>query len=301
MREKSENWCRMGRKIKLLLLSARPKQWTKNLVIFAAIIFSGKLFDVGLLFKTGVAFFSLCMLSGFIYILNDILDIEKDRHHPKKKNRPIASGEISINQAFFAGFLFFLLAFLLGTVAGGGYLVAAGIYLLLQIAYSEFLKHVVILDIITIAAGFVIRAVAGVWTIGVPLSPWLLVCAALLALFLAAAKRRHELLLLGEVSDNHRPVLSEYSMTLLDEITSTLSAATITTYSLYTFFSHAERGGYMMLTIPFVLYGVLRYQYLIHTKNEGGSPEDVLLKDKPTVINIFLWILSVIVILYYHL
>ncbi len=301
MKEKIEIWCRMVRKIKLLFSSARPKQWTKNLVIFAAIIFSGKLFETALLLKTCVAFISLCMLSGFIYILNDILDVEKDRHHPKKRNRPIASGEISINEAFFAGVLFFLSALFFGIIAGSGYLIAAGMYLLLQIAYSEFLKHVVILDIIAIAAGFVIRAVAGAWTIGVPLSPWLLICAALLALFLAAAKRRHELLLLGEISDDHRPVLSEYSMALLDEITSTLSAATVTTYSLYTFFSHAKRGGYMMLTIPFVLYGVLRYQYLIHTKNEGGNPEDILLKDKPTVINILLWILSVIVLLYFRL
>lgn len=288
----------MVEKIKFIFFSARPKQWTKNLVIFAAIIFSGKLFDPLLLTKTIIAFISMCFLSGAIYIFNDILDFKKDRHHPKKKHRPIASGKISLKTAFLGAAAFFVIAFSLGIIAGKGYLTAAGAYLFLQIAYSSFLKNVVILDIISIAAGFVIRAVAGAWAIGVPISPWLLICAALLALFLASAKRKHELLLLKETSGNHRPVLSEYSIPLLDEISSTLSAATITTYALYTFFSPAQKGGYMMLTIPFVVYGILRYQYLIHTKNEGGSPEDVLLKDKPTIINILLWILAVVIILY---
>lgn len=290
----------MAEKIKYLILSGRPKQWTKNLVIFAAIIFSGKLTDIDLLARTILAFTSLCFLTSSVYILNDLIDVKKDRYHPKKKNRPIAAGKISIKLALAGLFIFFLISLVLGLYAGTGYLLAAGAYLVLQLFYGLFLKNIVLLDIISIAAGFVIRAVAGVLTIEVSMSPWLLVCAALLALFLASAKRRHEILLLGNTSNFHRPVLNEYSAELIDEMMATLSAATITTYSLYTFFSPpAGTGGAMMLTIPFVLYGVLRYQYLVHSKEAGGSPEEVLLKDRPTLINILMWILSVVVIIYF--
>lgn len=170
--------------------------------------------------------------------------------------------------------------------AGRGFLMGAGAYLMLQLAYSVYLKNVVILDIIAIALGFVLRAAAGAWTINVAISPWLLICAALLALFLATAKRRHEVLLLQSVSSNHRPVLNEYSLELLDGITGVVASATISTYALYTFFYRAGEDYFMMLTIPFVIYGILRYQYLIHTKKEGGSPEDILIKDKPLMIDI---------------
>lgn len=226
----------MAEKIKYLILSGRPKQWTKNLVFFAAIIFSGKLTDIDLLARTILAFTSLCFLTSSVYILNDLIDVKKDRYHPKKKNRPIAAGKISIKLALAGLFIFFLISLVLGLYAGTGYLLAAGAYLVLQLFYGLFLKNIVLLDIISIAAGFVIRAVAGVLTIEVSMSPWLLVCAALLALFLASAKRRHEILLLGNTSNFHRPVLNEYSAELIDEMMATLSAATITTYSLYTFF-----------------------------------------------------------------
>lgn len=245
-----------------------------------------------------IAFASTCFLSSSIYIFNDIVDYEKDRHHPKKKHRPIASGKLSMKIAFIGGVLFLALAAALGIAAGKGFLKAAGAYFVLQAVYSTYLKHIVILDIIAIAAGFVLRAVAGAWAINVAISPWLLICAALLALFLASAKRRHELLLLEDVSSDHRPVLNEYSLELLDEITSTISSATITTYALYTFFSRSGKDYLMMVTIPFVVYGILRYQYLIHTKNEGGSPEDILIKDRPLIINILLWILTAIYVLY---
>jgi 4-hydroxybenzoate polyprenyltransferase len=286
--------------IRLLIESGRPKQWTKNLVVFAAIIFSGKLVSAQLLGKTILGFVSLCLFSSSIYILNDLLDIEKDRRHPKKRLRPLASGRLS--QRFAAGGLVFFMiaATAIGYLFGISFLFAAYAYVFLQLAYSFFLKNFVLIDIIVIAAGFVLRAVAGALIIGAAISPWLLVCAALLALFLAAAKRRHEVLLLGGDGNSHRPVLQHYSAELLDELLSTLSAATITTYSLYTFFAaHPGAGERMMLTIPFVLYGVLRYQYLVHVKDAGGSPEEVLLKDRPTLVNILLWMLSVVVVLYW--
>ncbi len=288
----------MFQKWGLLIKSARPRQWTKNLVVFAAIIFSGRLFEQELLLKTVFAFISLCFLSGSIYILNDVLDREKDRLHPKKKNRPIASGAVSLSEGIIALFSFMILSLLFGYLAGTGYLYGAGFYLILQTAYSFFLKNIVLVDIITISAGFVVRAIAGAWTIGVPISPWLLICAALLALFLAASKRRHELEILKSDSSNHRPVLREYSKELLDSLTSTLSAATITSYSLYTFFSHDQRNYRMMLTVPFVIYGVLRYQYLVFQKGKGGRPEEILLRDKPTLINTALWMLTVIWVIY---
>lgn len=288
----------MIRRWGLLIKSARPRQWTKNLVVFAAIIFSGRLFEHELLLKTVFAFISLCFLSGSIYILNDILDREKDRLHPKKKNRPIASGAVSLSEAIIALIFFIIISAVFGYLAGTGYLYGAGLYFILQTAYSFFLKNIILVDIITIASGFVVRAIAGAWTIGVPISPWLLICAALLALFLAASKRRHELELLKSDSSNHRPVLQEYSKELLDSLTSTLSAATITSCSLYTFFSHNQRNYRMMLTIPFIIYGVLRYQYLVLRKGKGGRPEEILLRDKPTLINMALWMLTVLWVIY---
>jgi 4-hydroxybenzoate polyprenyltransferase len=286
--------------VKHLLAAGRPRQWTKNLVVFGAIVFSGRFTEPVLVGKSVLAFVSLCALSSAVYVLNDIHDVERDRQHPRKRQRPLASGAITSGQAWLGFGGYFALALGLGALVGSGYLLGAGLYFLLQGAYSNWLKHVVILDIMSIAAGFVIRAVAGVWAIGVPISPWLLVCAALLALFLASAKRRHEVLLLGGDSDAHRPVLAEYSAELLDQITSTLSAATITAYTLYTFFAHADEGAvWMMLTVPFVVYGVLRYQYLMLTKNEGGAPEEVLLTDKPILATVGAWILASVAILWF--
>lgn len=289
----------MAETVRLLLESGRPRQWTKNLVVFAAVIFSGRLADAEALGRTVLGFVSLCLFSSAVYLLNDIVDIEKDRRHPKKRLRPLASGRLDPRAAGAGLFAFLAAGSVLGFLAAPAFLAAALAYLAIQLAYSFYLKNVVLVDIMVIAAGFVVRAVAGALIADVSISPWLLSCAALLALFLAAAKRRHEVLLLGGDGDFHRPVLRHYSAELLDELLSTLSAATITTYSLYTFFApHEGVGQRMMLTIPFVLYGVLRYQYLVHMKEAGGSPEEVLLKDRPTLANILLWMLTVIVILY---
>lgn len=283
--------------VKHLLAAGRPRQWTKNLVVFGAVIFSGEYTDPVLLGMSVLAFVSMCGLSSAVYVLNDIKDVERDRLHPRKRSRPLASGAITVKQAWAGAAAYLAVAVGLGLVVGQMFLLALATYFILQGAYVQLLKNLVILDIMTIAAGFVIRAVAGVWAIHVPISPWLLVCAALLALFLAAAKRRHELLLLGGDSDDHRPVLAEYSPELMDQITSTLGAATITAYTLYTFFAH-EQTAWMMLTVPFVLYGVLRYQYLVLTRAEGGAPEEVLLTDRPILATVAAWMVASAVILY---
>ena len=284
---------------KHLLRAGRPRQWTKNLVVFGAVVFSGNFSDPLLMGKTILAFVSLCFLSSAIYIFNDIHDVERDRLHPRKARRPLAAGDLTIIQAWGGAVASITIAAALGALVGPGFLLAGAMYAALQGVYAIVLKHIVILDIMTIATGFVIRAVAGVWAIDVPISPWLLVCAALLALFLAAAKRRHELVLLGGESDEHRPVLSDYTEELLDQITATLSAATITAYTLYTFFAHQGEAPWMMLTVPFVVYGVLRYQYLVLSRNQGGSPEEVLLTDKPILLNTAAWLAASVAVLYF--
>jgi 4-hydroxybenzoate polyprenyltransferase len=285
--------------LRLLLQAARPRQWTKNLVVLGAVIFSGQFTDPALLGRSVAAFVSFCALSSAVYVANDIRDIEFDREHPRKKHRPLASGRLKLGHAWVAVAGLAVVALGIAVPLGSGFLLSIAAYLALQGAYALWFKNLVVLDIMSIAAGFVIRAVAGGQAIDVPISSWLLVCAALLALFLAAAKRRHELILLGETHGLHRPVLEEYTPELLDQVTATLSAATITAYTLYTFFAHEGDGvAWMMLTVPFVLYGVLRYQYLVLSRDQGGAPEEVLLTDKPILIDVALWIATAGAILY---
>jgi 4-hydroxybenzoate polyprenyltransferase len=276
----------------------RPRQWTKNLAVFAGIVFSGKLFDPRLLAITVVAFASFCLVSSALYALNDVIDAERDRQHPVKCDRPVASRRMRASTAL--GISAVLL------VTGGGLAFTLGLpfsavvaaYVALQLLYTFALKNIAIVDMLVIAAGFVLRAVAGAVAIAVPVSPWLVLCAGLLALFLAAAKRRHEVLLLRELSYGHRPVLAEYSAELLDSFMVTLSAATVTSYALYTFFEAKAPAHLMMLTIPFVIYGVLRYQYLVLSKEGGGRPEEVLLGDGPILIDVVLWMIAAVAVLY---
>jgi 4-hydroxybenzoate polyprenyltransferase len=280
------------------ILLLRPRQWTKNLAVFAAIVFAGELTRVGLLGIVCLAFVSFCLVSSGMYVLNDVVDAERDRQHPVKRDRPIASGRVSASGGV-------MLAAAL-TLAGGGVALLLGLpffatvvgYVAIHLLYSLWLKHVAIVDMLVIATGFVLRAVGGAVVISVPVSPWLVLCTGLLALFLAAAKRRHEIVLLRELSGGHRPVLAEYSAELLDSFMVTLSAATVTTYALYTFFEPRSHAHSMMLTIPFVIYGVLRYQYLVLNREGGGQPEEVLLGDRPILIDIGAWILSAVVVLY---
>lgn len=280
----------------LLLKTMRPKQWTKNLIVFAGIIFSQKIFADGYLVMTIYAFITFCILSGSGYIINDIIDIEKDRAHPTKKNRPLASGQLSVPLAI--AFVTLTIAVSLGAAfwirINFGFLAAA--YLMITLSYSFFLKNIVIIDVLTIAIGFIFRAIAGAVVIAVNISPWLLVCTFLLALFLALTKRRHELVLLDENARSHRKILVEYGPEMLDQMISVVTSSTVMAYSLYTFTS--GHSTYLMGTIPFVIYGIFRYQYLVYRKDIGGSPETALLKDAPMLINIVLWIVSCSLILY---
>ena len=281
--------------------SMRPQQWIKNFFIFAALIFSQNFLNLPLLLKTVVGFVAFCILSSSLYILNDLQDLEEDRHHPLKSRRPIASGRLKRPTAIAAFVILSLFGFLISFFLNFYFFVAALIYYLFQVAYSIRLKHVVILDVFIIAAGFLIRVVAGGLVIEVEISHWLLICTALLALFLSMSKRRHELCLLEEKAINHRSILKEYNPYLLDQMIGVVTASIVVAYSLYTVSEETVlKFGTtnLIFTVPFVLYGIFRYLYLIHQRAEGGSPEILIIKDKPLLIDIFLWIISVILILY---
>jgi len=284
-----------------VLKSFRPAQWMKNLFIFAPLIFAQKLLDPLLFFKTLESFLVFCLLSSSLYIFNDLMDIEEDRLHPRKLKRPIASGEISKIQAFFIFFILCLSSLFFAFYLNRYFFIAALIYFLLQLAYSIKLKHVIILDILIVSFGFVIRVVAGGLVIDVPISSWLLICSLLLALFLSLGKRRHELLLLENRALNHRPILRDYSPYLLDQMIVVAAASALIGYCLYAISEETiEKFGssYLILTTPFVFYGIFRYLFLVHQKRKGGSPEEILIKDIPLLTNILLWIGAVFIILY---
>lgn len=276
----------------------RPRQWTKNLAVFAALIFAGSLTDSRLAVIVVLAFLALNLVTGGLYAINDAMDAELDRRHPLKRLRPVASGRISRRQATAIGVLTLAAGIGLSAMLGWAFLAAVAGYVAMQVLYGAWLKHVAIVDMLVISFGFVIRAVAGALVISVPVSPWLVLCTGLLALFLATAKRRHELLLLSDDSSDHRPVLAEYSAELLDSFMMTLSSATITSYALYTFFEERAPGYTMMLTIPLVIYGVLRYQSLVLRSDAGGQPEEILLGDKPILATVALWVLAAVTALY---
>jgi len=284
-----------------LIVSLRPDQWTKNLIVFAALIFAVQLFDPAALALASAAFLIFCGLSGAVYLINDVSDRDTDRLHPLKRLRPIASGALSVSAAlaWAAGLIVAGLsaAFALRPMFG----VAAASYVALVILYSRALKHVVILDVMSIAIGFVLRAVAGGLVIGVPISDWLLVCTILGALFLGLAKRRHELTLLADGATGHRRILEEYDPYLLDQMIAVVAASTLVAYIIYCASPEtAERFGtqWLVLTTPFPIYGIFRYLYLVHRKHGGGSPSDLLLRDRPLLGCVALWGLAVVLIIY---
>lgn len=291
----------MIERLTLILESMRPKQWTKNALLFAGILFSQNFLVLSMLTRVLCAFFVFCVLSGAVYLFNDLLDVKRDRSHPVKSQRPLASGRLPVSWAVYALVISLLVS--LGMAYGLGlpfFGVAAG-YLALQVAYSLHLKHVVILDIICIAAGFVLRALAGAVVIDVAISSWLIICTILLSLFLGMSKRRHELEMLEDDAQAHRKVLDEYSTYLLDQMIAVVTASTVVCYALYTMSTEtiAKFGTRnLVFTVPFVLYGILRYLYLIHKRGQGGNPENILVSDKPLLFNIFLWALTSGVILY---
>ncbi len=284
-----------------LVLSLRPSQWTKNLIIFGALIFGQRLLDPDSVIKSAAAFCLFCALSGVVYLLNDIADREADRRHPLKQNRPIASGAVPVGAAAglaaVLGSLTLVAAFWLRFEFG----IVAVAYIGLQALYSGPLKHIVIIDVLTIAIGFVLRAVAGAVVIGVEISHWLLIVTVLGALFLALSKRRHELVLLADGAISHRPILQEYSPYLLDQMISVVTASTLVAYAFYTInpdtvqkFNTDKLG----LTLPFLLYGIFRYLYLVHQKEGGGNPSDMLLNDRPLLLCVGLWAATVALLIY---
>ena len=283
-----------------LLVSLRPHQWTKNLVVLTALAFSKHLFDGDAVVRAGVAFATFCGLSGAVYLVNDLVDLERDRLHPVKRARPIASGALPVSSARAAAACLLALGLLSAWGLGPGFFACALAYLALNLAYSFVLKDVVILDVLAIAIGFVVRAVAGALAIQVVFSDWLLVCTILLALFLALAKRRHELATL-ENATGHRQALAEYSPYLLDQMIAVVTASCLTAYAFYTLAPETVekyRTNQLALTIPFVIYGIFRYLYLVHRKEQGGSPSDVLLTDWPLLAAVALWAAAVVLIVY---
>jgi 4-hydroxybenzoate polyprenyltransferase len=279
----------------------RPKQWTKNGVLFAGLIFSQNLFHVKFLLITVAGLLIFCAVSGSVYLFNDIMDREKDRKHPIKNKRPIASGDLSVHTAGLWGGLLFGISMIFSFLLNRPFALIVLTYFLLQILYSLYLKEKVILDVFAIASGFVLRVIAGAVAIAVPVSSWLYICTILLSLFLALSKRRHELILLESNAVEHRSILKEYSPYLLDQMISVVTASTIVVYSLYTLSDETVRKfhtDHLKFTIPFVLFGIFRYLYLIHQKKEGGSPERLLLTDLPLTADILLYALTVGVILY---
>lgn len=279
---------------KEILVSMRPKQWYKNLVIFIGIAFSLNLFNFNLWITVISAFIIFCLLSGSIYLINDVLDIENDRKHPKKCKRPLPSGELKPYQAILSAVLFIIISLIWSYLINVPFLLTAISYFILIMVYSLFLKHFIIVDILIISSGFVLRAIAGALAIDVMVSAWLIICTFLLALFLALGKRRQELALLGEDAGKHRQSLEGYSTNMMDQMIVITTSILIMSYSLYTFFSGNML---LMITIPFAFYGIFRYLLLIHSENMGGEPE-MLFKDKGMLSSIILWVIIVVVVLY---
>ncbi|MCP3776526.1 decaprenyl-phosphate phosphoribosyltransferase [Paenibacillus sp. MZ04-78.2] len=281
--------------MKLLIMQLRPKQWTKNLLVFSALVFSIDKFQMWHVQANVVAFFLFCFVSGCVYIVNDFMDREADRNHPEKRNRPMASGRL--NPGIALGFGSVLLAVSLGIAFYQNMLfgLLLLLYFAINVAYSLKLKHVVILDLMIIASGFVLRAIGGGLVIGSSFTPWFLLCIFLLSLFLAIGKRRHELLLLKHNKGTHRKVLEHYSEPLLNQMSGIVTTLAIMSYSLFTFMSGHTI--YLMWTIPFVIYGIFRYLYLIHVLGKGGKPEAMLFEDKGILTAVVLFGLSVVIIL----
>jgi len=285
-----------------LLRAMRPKQWTKNLLVFAALIFAQRFDDPAAVETAVSAFIMFCLLSGSVYLVNDVVDCAEDRQHPTKRYRPIASGQLPIPVALVAAIVLAPVSII------GCYLInaptsyVAAAYLVLTLGYAFVLKHVVILDVLAVSLGYVLRAAAGATAVGVVISEWLLICTILLALFLVLSKRRQELVGLEECATAHRPILGEYSLCLLDQMIAVVTASTVMSYALYTISERTVRevgSNRLMYTIPFVIYGIFRYLYLVHQRDEGAAPDQVLLTDLPLIVNIILYGIAVVVILHF--
>ncbi len=283
-----------------LIKTMRPRQWSKNVFVFVALIFDSKLFDMASVLRTLVAFVLLCAMSSAVYLMNDIADIENDRQHPTKRNRPLPSGQLSPRVAAVTAVILALSSLIIGYLVAPLLAAVLLAYLVIQIAYTFWLKNVVIVDVLVVSAGFILRIAAGVVVIDVErFSPWLYVFGGFLALFMILGKRRHELVLLGQDAGNHRSILEEYNLDLIDRMLGMVTTTVIVSYSLYTFLAEGLPDNHlMMLTIPFVLYAVFRYLYLIHVRHEGGAPEEIFLRDRPLQASMAVWGVVVFFALY---
>jgi 4-hydroxybenzoate polyprenyltransferase len=280
----------------LIFIQLRPKQWTKNLIVFAAPLYSMQLVNPNVFWKSLVSFFLFCFISGCVYILNDFVDRKADRMHPDKKHRPMASGALNPNLALTFGFLLFVSSVWVANLFNVSFALCLILYFTLNVFYSLRLKHVVLIDILLIASGFVLRAVGGALVIDVPLTEWFLLCALWLSMFLAVSKRRQELYLLQNKKGTHRKVLESYSVALLDQYNSIFATTTIISYSLFVISS--EYSNLLMWSIPLVIYGICRYLYLIHQEGKGGKPEEILLEDKHIFITAVMYVVLVLISLY---
>ncbi|HJZ10740.1 MAG TPA: decaprenyl-phosphate phosphoribosyltransferase [Acidobacteriota bacterium] len=287
--------------LKEFILSLRPYQWTKNLVIFAALVFAKELLNVQHLLIATAAFLDFCFLSGAVYVLNDVVDYKHDRFHPIKRQRPIASGRLSRSFAASAGIFLFISSLVTAYLIDRQFFIIALLYTLVTFGYTYYFKNIAILDVMAISLGFVLRAIAGGAVIHVEASFWLLLCTFLLALFLALSKRRHELVFLSEDAVKHRTNLAEYSPYLLDQMIGVVTASCVIAYTLYTVSAETIakfQTDKLSLTIPFVIFGIFRYLYLIHQRKEGGTPSLHLISDKPLLISIVLWVIACVTIVY---
>jgi 4-hydroxybenzoate polyprenyltransferase len=284
-----------------LAISLRPQQWTKNLLVFAGLIFAQRLFDSHALTTSIEAFAVFCALSSVVYLVNDLCDRDADRRHPTKAKRPIASGALAPGAAWTAAVILGAAAMTSAVIINRSFAVVGGLYLVILSAYSVSLKHLVILDVLTLASGFVLRAVAGAVAIDVPFSNWLLLVTLLAALFIGLSKRRAELVSLADGASGHRRILAEYSPYLLDQMIGVVTASTLIAYAFYTISPEVvQRFGTdrLIYTVPFVIYGIFRYLYLIHQRAEGGNPSELLVTDRPLLGCLALWALAVVIILY---
>ncbi|MBA3870709.1 MAG: decaprenyl-phosphate phosphoribosyltransferase [Chloroflexota bacterium] len=285
-----------------LFRTMRPKQWTKNVIIYAGLVFDGQLFHPEAFARVTLSFVLLCLAASTVYIINDLVDIERDKLHPKKKYRPLPSGKIPIPLAITAAILLPIFAIFIAWLYSPIFSVILLLFIAINILYSFRLKHIVLIDVLTITSGYVLRVAGGALVITVVrFSPWLYAVIALLALFLAITKRRQELLALGSTAGETRPIFKEYNLALLDEMLRTVSTSTLVAYILYTIESPSillANTKLALITVPFVLYGLFRYMYLIYVKGEGSAPDEVLLKDHPLQLAILLWGVSFIIILY---
>jgi 4-hydroxybenzoate polyprenyltransferase len=288
--------------LKDFFASLRPEQWSKNLLIFAALVFADRLGDMRSVLLSIGAFLDFCLLSGAVYLVNDVIDYEQDRFHPVKCLRPIASGRLNRSVAMTAGIVLYAVSLVAAYLLASGFFQIALLYTAVTVGYTYYFKRIAILDVMAISVGFVLRAVAGSKVIGAEASFWFLLCTFLLALFLALSKRRHELVILSEDAAKHRTNLAQYSPYLLDQMIGVVTASCVLAYALYTVSPetvakfHTDK---LSFTVPFVIFGIFRYLYLIHRENGGGIPSQHLVSDKPLLVSIILWVLTCVGIIYY--